>query len=140
MPAQKGSSIILRIEDTDGGSPTLFQAIGGLQTKTISLNAEQVDITSADQTAKWREALAGAGIKSVSVSGGGVFVDGAADLEMRNEFVNQTHLTWQLEVPSFCVIEGKFQITQLQYTGEHNGEARYDITLESAGTMDVSAI
>lgn len=140
MAAQKGSDIILRISDPNGGSPTVFTAIGGLRTKTITLNAETVDITSADSTNKWRELLAGAGIKSASVSGAGVFKDDAADLLIRNSFFSQTHLTWQLEIPSFAILEGTFQISQLQFAGEHNGETTYDLSLESASEVFAGAI
>ena len=36
-------------------------------------------------------------------------------------------------IPSFGTVTGLFQVTALEYSGEHNGEIRFEIALESAG-------
>ena len=38
------------------------------------------------------------------------------------------------------VVEGPFQITALEYSGSHNGEATYEITLASAGALTFTAL
>ncbi|CAO4148658.1 phage tail tube protein [Methylorubrum aminovorans] len=38
-------------------------------------------------------------------------------------------------VPDFGTIEGLFQITSLEYRGEHAGEVTFDIALDSAGPL-----
>jgi len=37
--------------------------------------------------------------------------------------------------PDFGEIEGPFQISELAYSGEHDGEASFTLTLESAGAL-----
>jgi TP901-1 family phage major tail protein len=138
MAAQKGSDMLVKIGD--GGSPTeTFTSLAGIRTKTLAFNAEQVDITNQDSTNKWRELLAGAGIKSASLSGAGVFKDAAADETARAEFFAQAIKNYQVVIPSFGTIEGAFQLTQLQYAGEHNGEISYELSLESAGELTFTA-
>lgn len=137
MGAQKGDSILLKIGDDS--SPQAFVAIGGLRTKNLTINSETVDVTSADDTSKWRQLLEGAGLKNMSVSGAGVFKDGTAADAVNASALDQTHLDWQMVVPGLGTFEGKFQVSSLQYAGDHNAEVTYDLSLESAGDIAYTA-
>jgi TP901-1 family phage major tail protein len=138
MAGQKGRDVLLKIGD--GGSPTeSFTTIAGLRAKTISLNARSVDATSAESADSWRELIAGAGVKSATVSGAGVFKDAASDEAMRAAFFNQTARNWNLVIPSFGVLAGAFLIEALDYTGDHDGEAAFAVTLASAGPITFTA-
>lgn len=137
MAAQKGSDMLIKI--SDDASPAAFTTLAGLRTKTMTINAETVDVTNSDSVNKWRELLAGAGIKSISVSGSGVFKDEATDLTVRSEMFAQAIRDYQIVVPGFGTFEGAFQMSQLQYAGEHNAEVTYDITLESAAEVAFTA-
>ena len=44
-----------------------------------------------------------------------------------------------LIVPDFGTIEGLFQISSLEFSGEHNGEVTFDLSLESAGALTFAA-
>ena len=138
MAAQKGKALLLKIGDGEG--PENFTTIAGLRAKSLSFNAETVDITNADSANEWRELLAGAGIKSASVSGSGVFKDDAIDGQMRSAFFNQTLDNWQVIIPDFGIIEGPFQVTNLDYAGEYNGEVNHTVALESAGELTFTAL
>ena len=61
-------------------------AVAGLRTRQITLNAETVDVTNADSTGRWRELLAGAGVRSAALSGSGVFKDEATSERLRALF------------------------------------------------------
>ncbi|MEL7027680.1 MAG: phage major tail protein, TP901-1 family [Pseudomonadota bacterium] len=137
MTAQKGKDVLLKIGD--GGAPEAFTTVGGLRAKTISLNAETVDVTHSESTGAWRELLAGAGVRSASVTGAGVFRDDAADEAVRTAFFGQTIQNWQLVTPDFGTIEGPFQIANLDYAGEFDGEMTHSLTLESAGALTFTA-
>jgi TP901-1 family phage major tail protein len=80
MAAQKGKDILLKIGD--GASPETFTTVAGLRARTLSLNAKSVDTTDSESTGRWRELLAGAGIKSAAVAGSGVFRDVTADAQL----------------------------------------------------------
>lgn len=136
MTAQSGKDILLKIGD--GGDPEAFTSVAGLRAKTISLNARTIDATHADSPGAWRELMAGAGMKTCAVSGSGIFVDAAADETVRQAFFNQTAENWQLIIPDFGTIEGTFLVAALEYSGRHDGEAAYAISLASAGALSFS--
>lgn len=137
MTIQAGKDILLRIGDAL--EPQSFQAAAGLRLKTISLNARTIDVTSADSPQGWRELLAGAGVKSCTVSGAGIFVDAASDAEVRQAFFDQALKDWQLVIPDFGVIEGRFLVAALDYSGRFDGEAAWSMTLASAGALIFTA-
>lgn len=136
MAGQFGKSLLIKV-DSDGAGT--FLTVGGLRTKSISLNAETIDITDSDSTGLWRELLDGGGIKTASISGAGVFKDTAAEDDVRGYYFAGTIREYQAIIPDFGTIEGLFQITSLEYAGEHGGEATFSMTLESAGELSWTA-
>jgi len=137
MTAQQGKDLLLKLGD--GGDPEAFTTVAGLRAKTISLNARTVDATDADSPNAWRELMPGAGVRSASVAGSGLFKDAASDAAVRAAFFQQTADTWQIVVPDFGVLEGAFLVAALEYSGRHDGEALYAITLASAGEVTFAA-
>jgi TP901-1 family phage major tail protein len=130
MTAQKGKDLLVKIDDGSG-----FTTVAGLRTRRLSFNAETVDITHAESANRWRELLDGAGVKRASVSGRGLFKDAASDALMRQTFFDGTVKNYQVVIPDFGTVQGLFQITSLEFAGEHNGEVTYDVALESAGEL-----
>ena len=138
MAAQKGKDILLKIGD--GAGPEVFTTVAGLRARTISLNARSVDATDSDSAGRWRELLAGAGVKQASVSGAGVFRDAASDALIRAAFFAQSADNWQLVVPDFGTLEGPFLVAALEYAGDHAGEATFALNLASAGELSFEAL
>jgi len=136
MAAQPGKDVLIKV-DSDGAGT--FVTIGGMRSKSISLNSETVDVSDSDSTNRWRELLAGAGLRSATVTGSGVFKDSAGEEDVRGYFFAGTHEDYQFIVPDFGTIEGAFQVTAIDYAGEHNGEATYSMTFESAGELTWTA-
>jgi TP901-1 family phage major tail protein len=130
MTAQKGKDLLVKIADGAG-----FTTVAGLRTRRLSFNAETVDITHAESANRWRELLDGAGVKRASVSGRGLFKDASTDALMRQTFFDGTVKNYQVVIPDFGTVQGAFQITSLEFAGEHNGEVTYDVALESAGEL-----
>ncbi|OAI29707.1 phage tail protein [Methylosinus sp. R-45379] len=131
MSAQKGKDLLLKLDDGSGS----FVSVAGLRTRRLSLNAETVDVTDAESAGRWRELLDGAGVKRASLAGSGIFKDQASDALIRQLFFDGLLREWRIMVPSFGVIAGVFQITSLDYRGEHNAEMTFDIALESASAV-----
>lgn len=136
MGGQRGRDILLKIDDGASG----YETLAGIRTRRIALSAGAVDATNADSPEGWRELIAGAGVKSVRVSGAGVFKDAASDERMRAAFFGNMIETWQLVVPDFGTLTGPFQITVLDWSGAHDGEAEFSVTLESAGAVSFGAL
>ena len=135
MTAQKGRDLLVKIHNGSG-----FVTLGGLRTKTLNLNARLVDITNSDSIDAWRELLPGAGVKSITVSGAGIFRDGASDALARENFFAQSAAEYQLIIPDFGTLTGAFLISELSYAGRYEGEATYDISLASAGAISFAAL
>lgn len=138
MAGQKGRDVLIKIGN--GGAPETFATVAGVRAKSISLNARTVDGTSGESASAWRELIAGAGVKSASVSGAGVFKDAASDALLQQTFFSQAVRMFQLVIPDFGVLEGAFLVEALDYSGDHDGEAAFAITLASAGIVSFTAL
>jgi len=137
MVAQKGKDLLIKI-DMDGTGT--FQTVAGLRASRVTFNAETVDVTSLDSAGGWRELLGGAGVRSAAISGSGVFRDDYTDERARQIFFDAIVPDFQVVIPNFGIIEGPFQITTLEYSGKHDGEAAYDLSLASAGALGFTVI
>lgn len=135
MAAQKGRSVLLKV--SDGTSPDSFSSVGGIRSKTVTINNETVDITTSDE-APWRTLLGDAGIRSVSISGSGVFKDEAAINRVEDLAFSGALEDFQLVFGNSDYIQGAFQVTRFEYGGEHNGEQTFSISLESGAAVAMS--
>jgi TP901-1 family phage major tail protein len=137
MVAQKGKDLLLKLDTNGAGN---FVTVAGMRSKRIAFNSETVDVTDADSAGRWRELLAGSGVQRASINGSGIFKDAASDAEIRSRFFAGTIATWQLIVPDFGTVAGPFQITALEYSGNHDGEVTFEMALESAGAISFTVI
>jgi TP901-1 family phage major tail protein len=137
MAVQSGKDLLIKI-DIDGTGD--FQTVAGLRASRLTFNAETVDVTSLESAGGWRELLGGAGMRSASLSGSGVFRDTATDARARSVFFAGEVPRFQVVIPDFGVVEGPFQITALEYAGSHDGEATYEMSMASAGALAFSAL
>jgi TP901-1 family phage major tail protein len=138
MATQAGRDVLLKI--SDGAATPAFVTVAGLRARTIALGARTIDATAADSPGAWRELLAGAGQKEVTVSGSGVFRDAASDALIRTSFFNQDRRDWQLVIPDFGTLSGPFVVSALEYGGAHDGEATFSLTLSSAGAIGFAVL
>ncbi|MEZ5920947.1 MAG: phage major tail protein, TP901-1 family [Parvularculaceae bacterium] len=132
MTAQRGKDMLVKIGD--GATPENFTTVAGLRTRTISLNAREVDITHSESNG-WRELLAGAGVRQVSLAGSGVFLNDAAGDQIRAAFFAGIAPNFELTAPGLGTFSGPFLIANLDFAGEHDGEATFSIALASAGAV-----
>ncbi|WP_414897401.1 phage major tail protein, TP901-1 family [Rhodovulum sp. YEN HP10] len=137
MTAQNGKDLLIKVDLSGSGD---FSTFAGLRASRISFNAEPVDVTSLESQGGWRELLAGAGVKTATISGSGVFKDAETDAHARQVFFDGLMPLFQLVIPDFGVVEGRFQVSSLEYAGSHNGEATYEMTLASAGVLSFTAM
>ena len=137
MAAQNGKDLLVKMDMNGTG---LFQTIAGLRATRISFNAESVDVTSLESQGGWRELLSGAGVKSASISGSGVFRDAGTDERARQLFFDGETPAFQVIIPDFGIVEGPFQVTSIEYAGSHNGEATYEMSMASAGALTFTAL
>jgi TP901-1 family phage major tail protein len=132
MPAEKGSAFLLKVGD--GAEPPAFATVAGLRTTQMSVNGEPVNVTSKD-SGGWRELLSGAGIRSVSVAGSGIFTGSAAETRLKSNALAGLIDDYELSFESGERLRGRFLITRLDYSGDYNGERNYSLSLESSGPV-----
>ena len=137
MAVQNGKDLLIKVDLIGDGQ---FVTVAGLRATRIAFNAETVDVTSLDSAGGWRELLAGAGVKSASISGSGVFRDANTDERARQIFFDGEMPDFQVVIPSFGIVEGPFQISSIEYSGSHNGEATYEMAFSSAGLLTFTAL
>lgn len=132
MPAEKGSAFLLKVGD--GAASPVFTTVAGLRTTQLSINGEAVQITNKD-SGGWRDLLSGAGVRSVSVTGAGVFTGSAAEVRLKASALSGTIDDYQLSFESGETLTGRFLVTRLDYAGDYNGERSYTLQLESSGAV-----
>jgi TP901-1 family phage major tail protein len=132
MAAEKGSAFLLKIGD--GAAPVAYATVAGLRTTQLSISGETVVVTSKDSNG-WRELLSGAGTRSVSVSGAGVFTGSAAEARIRANALSGVLDDYRLTFESGDTMTGRFLVTRLDYAGDFNGERSYTLSLESSGPV-----
>lgn len=132
MAAEKGSAFLLKIGD--GGGTPAFSTVAGMRTTQMSVNGEAVNITSKD-SGGWRELLSGAGVRSVSVSGSGIFTGTAAEARLKSNALAGLIDDYELSFESGERMRGRFLVTRLDYSGDFNGERAYALSLESSGPV-----
>lgn len=137
MAAQKGRDLLLKVDQTGTNA---FITVAGLRATTLAFNAETVDATSQDSANAWRELLGGAGLKSASVKGSGVFKDAASDATVRSLFFNALVRAWQIVIPDFGIVQGPMQIVALEFAGRHDGEVTFELALASAGELTFTVL
>ncbi len=132
MAAERGSAFLLKVGD--GAVPPAFTTVAGLRTTQLSINGDMVAVTNKD-SAGWRELLSGAGVRSVSVSGAGVFTGSAAEARLKASALNGRLDDYRLAFEGGETMTGRFLLTRLDYAGDFNGERTYTLALESSGAV-----
>lgn len=132
MPAEKGSAFLLKVGD--GAATPTYATIAGLRTTQLSINGESVVITNKG-SGGWRELLSGAGVRSVSVSGAGVFTGSAAETRVKASALSGVLDDYELSFESGERLRGRFLVARLDFAGDFNGERSYSLALESSGAV-----
>ena len=132
MTAESGNAFLLKIGD--GAPSPSYSTVAGLRATQLSIAGEMVAITNKD-SGGWRELLSGAGTRSVSVSGSGVFTGSAAETRLKSNALAGLIDDYQLSFESGERIQGRFLLTKLDYSGDFNGERAYTLALESSGAV-----
>ena len=112
MPAEKGSAFLLKVGD--GAATPVYPTLAGLRTTQLSINGDSVVITNKG-SGGWRELLSGAGVRSVSVSGAGVFTGSAAEARIKASALSGVLDDYELSFESGERLRGRFLVTRLDY-------------------------
>ena len=140
MAKQLGRSLLLKIGD--GGGSEVFSTLAGINSKTLTINNSAIDVTTPDASSPVGDLFASSlnGLKSVGVSGDGIFLDETAEARMNTVAMQaDPAANFQIVVPDFGTYAGNFRITSLEFGGETEGGVTFSLSLESNGTVTFTA-
>ena len=141
MAKQLGRSLLLKIGD--GAESEAFTAFAGMNSKSLTINNTGIDVTTPDATtpggALWAQSLNG--LKSVSLSGDGIFLDESAQEGRLNTIAMQADpvANFEVVVPDFGTYAGEFRVTSLDFGGDTEGAVTFSASFESNGAVTFTA-
>lgn len=140
MAKQKGRMFLIRIGD--GGGTEVFANLCGLRSKTLSINNQRIDVTTADCTTPggilWTETIDG--VKNIAVSGNGYFKDEATEARLNTVAMSAAATAnFEIIVPDFGTYAGNFSVDTLELGGEQEDGVTYSLSLASNGPVTFTA-
>jgi len=129
-----GIAFLLKLGSDD--SPPVFTTVAGQRTTSLSINNEQIDTTDKDDS-RWRKLMEG-GVRSMSSSAAGLITGQDAFKTLMNIALQGSIKTYQLVFADGQTLEGPFQVSSKELTGEYTDAQQYTLSLESAGDIDYS--
>lgn len=124
----------LLLKGNEDGPPETFTQVGGMRSTGMTINGEQVDITTKDDGV-WRSLLEECGILSMSISLSGAVSDEAKWKEIVADVLARLHKNYQIVSGLGDAFEGPFEVASYERNGEVSADEQYSITLESAGVV-----
>jgi TP901-1 family phage major tail protein len=131
----KGRSFLVQIEDTP--SSGTYTTVSSMRSTSLTINNSLVDVTEKDG-APWREVLASAGLKSLSITAAGPIKNTSIIRRLMASVFSTSGgdlLNYKIVSGFGDTITGAFLVTGIDRAGEFAGEETYSLKLESSGTM-----
>lgn len=136
MAAAAGKLFLIKVNTGTTGSP-IWTSVGGLQTKSLTINNQLVEITNDDSFNI--EYLAGAGLTEYSASGEAVMKDDAAMKAVMAHAAARSEDEYQVIVPNHGTFQGSFIVENFQVSGTTKAELRAQFGLKATSTITFTA-
>lgn len=130
--AKKGNAFLFKLAATYNG--VTYNTVAALRATSLEINKSAVDITNKD-SGGWTEQLAGGGVKSATISASGIYTAVASQVALITAFNASTHWNGQIVDEAGNTWTGAWNIDSLAFSGEHNVEQTFEITLSSTGAI-----
>lgn len=136
MAKQKGRTLLIKL--SDGQETPNFETLCALTTKTLTINNEEIDVTTAECAnpggALWTEVMDG--VKRVSLSGNGISKKDNAEARLAAVAMSSPPvIAAQIIVPNFGQFDGTFFIQSGDFGGEQSGGVTFSLTAASTGEV-----
>lgn len=136
MAAYSGKLLLIKKNTGTSGSPT-WTTVTGMQTKSIRINNDLVEITNDQSTNK--EYLAGAGVTDFEVNGEGVWKDDAVNQAFVADAIARTEDQYQVIVPGLGTFDGYMVPRTTDLSGTTKAETRWSFGLLATGDITFTA-
>ena len=135
MAFANGTSFVLQREDTPGSDT--WTTVGCQRSTSVTITNEPID-TTAKCNMPARNLIEG-GIRSVDISASGVYDDSTAMEAFEAAAQSGAIVNYKLISDLGEELEGPFQISSFEKTGEHTDAMMFSSSLVSAGTITHTA-
>jgi TP901-1 family phage major tail protein len=116
-----------------------YQPVGGLRTRSLSIDGTNIEVTTADSAGRWRELLPSAGVMSLEIEGSGVYQRDTGVKQVIANMLSQTLVTLRFANTELGVqIDGLFLIDTFKITGPYNEANTYDAKFMSSGQPTIA--
>lgn len=138
--AEKGIDVLIKVNTGTESSPE-YTTAAGFRSNRVTFSGNGIDVTSGDSPGRWREMIAAHGTRNMDLSGDGVLKINSPDTiePLREAAFDTGIIKAEGEVPGLGTFSGDFYLSQMEFAGNHDGEATYSFTLQSAGEVSFSA-
>lgn len=135
ISATKAGAAIVVADAEVAVEADFFTTIGGIRSKSLSMSADGIDITNADSD-EWKTMLDAAGVRSMSLSGSGVYNNQTLFQSMYTKFLsNSLTCLMLIESGTARIYSGCWKLTSLEISGDYDGEGNFSISAESSGQI-----
>jgi TP901-1 family phage major tail protein len=112
---------------------TTSVTVGGLRSKTMTINNEAIDVTN-HLSEEFKKLADQAGIRSHTISGSGVFTNDANLNHIRRLSYDGVLARFDIiDVTASKKFVGYYKIVSMERAGDYNNEQTYSLSLESSG-------
>jgi len=137
MAKQKGRKLLIKLK-----SGASYVVLCGLTTKTLTVNNEEIDVTTADCEAPdgplWTEVLDG--VKRISLSGNGLSKKDDAEKTLVGITMGSPPVAaLQVIVPNIGTFEADFFVQSGEFGGEQTGGVTFSLSAGSTGPVKFTA-
>ncbi len=136
MTFAKGSKFYLQIEDTPGSDT--WTTVGCQRSTSITHAREQIDVTGKCNMPN--RTLINGGVYSVDISASGIYDNSAGQRAFEAIVQSGDIVNYKVvDEDTGDELEGPFQVSSYEKTGEYNAEVQFSSTLLSAGAITFTA-
>lgn len=132
MPAIRGSALL--IKRGDGASSEVFTTVGALQSSTVTINGDPIEVTTADDVDVndeiWRTFITGP--KTLSVSGNGIAKAFLPVQTVYNDFATGAVSNYELVVPNVGTFTAAMIVGSMTFEGPYDGVTGFSLDLQAA--------
>jgi TP901-1 family phage major tail protein len=133
MAAQKGRAFLLK-----DGSAAAGTLIAAMRVTRFAINNQTVDVTTKDSNG-FRALLAGAAAASMQISAQGILDANAQATTLINRCLTGSIDAYGIVFDNADKIDASCQLTSFEAEGSEGDAQTYSLTLESSGTITVTA-
>lgn len=135
MGARFGRDVVIKMDDGTG----TFVVLAGIRQASMKLSDGNSDVSSADSPGAWQELLAGTGMMKFAVSGQAVIKSSVIEKKLLANKLARAQPDFQMIIPGLGMFQGAHAIGDLEYAGNHDGEATYNVSFDSAEELAFTA-